>query len=260
MLANSTRVHVFRAARLEEEIRDQTEAAQWANAIAAGLTLLDIKSSFARWRVAREASEDAAAIRARGETESQQLLKALQRSTIEPGDIVMGNVYAYLPRDEVCSNTEDLCTQPKRPISAPPSCRASICTRRPASRSAGNPASVPRPCRPPSGQSASRSRIFFPLGSRDQQQLDLVVQALGPCHDTRRLRQSANRPGKVTDLAPARLGSPASTSPPQARCRTPPTRRHRAGRRTTEMALTRRISGAPLSKSPTITKVALFGR
>lgn len=104
--ANGAAVHVFLASEIEDEIHGSAAWAQAFNFIGGVLEASGTRSVAARSVVANQTAANASAISGGERSQVGALATwALQRTTLEPGESVVGGVSAYAPRTQVCTRT-----------------------------------------------------------------------------------------------------------------------------------------------------------
>ncbi len=101
--ANGVGTHVMRATEIEDEIRASAAWAQTFNAVAGALVIANSSSSVARYYVAKDTARTASAIDASAQVRAAALASALQRTTLEAGESVVGGISIEAPRVAVCS-------------------------------------------------------------------------------------------------------------------------------------------------------------
>jgi hypothetical protein len=102
-LANDKATHVFRATEIEDQIHDDSRWEQALNSISGTLQSIGAQSRLERLVVAENTARRAGAIKSGEQTLADHLASwALQRTTLGPGESVIGGVSVDAPRKDAC--------------------------------------------------------------------------------------------------------------------------------------------------------------
>lgn len=102
-VASGEQTHVVRATEeIEDEIRT---VAAWADALNLVAGAMEASSSprWARYEVARNTAATSTAIAASARMQAGRLASAIQRTTLEPGESIVGGIAIDAPRSTACS-------------------------------------------------------------------------------------------------------------------------------------------------------------
>jgi hypothetical protein len=102
-VASGETMHVLRAAEIEDEIQASAAWAQTFNAVAGAMAMAGTSSPTLRYAVARDIATTSRAIDVSAQIQTGRLASALQRTTLEAGESVIGGISVEAPRDTACS-------------------------------------------------------------------------------------------------------------------------------------------------------------
>ena len=101
--ANDKAARIFRAGEVEDQIRDESEWAQALNLISGTLQSVGAQSGLERLMIAGNTTSRTVAIMSGEQALTDRLASwALQRTTLNPGESVIGGVSVDAPRKEAC--------------------------------------------------------------------------------------------------------------------------------------------------------------
>lgn len=104
-VANTTPVHVFTAIEIEDLVQRDASVAQTINLVTGALRIYVARSNTQRAAAVEDTVENQWAIEASRQERLGRLSVALQRTTLDPGDSVVGVVEVEAERRQVCPHT-----------------------------------------------------------------------------------------------------------------------------------------------------------